>query len=188
MLRLLPCFLFLLLAACGGGAALVGVTPDESLPARQQEAYRLGSQDQIRLIVFGEDELSGEYVVNGTGVVSLPLIGEIEAAGLTLQELQRNIEAEFAKGYLVEPRVSAEVINFRPFYIIGEVNSPGEYPYSDGLTVVNAVATAGGYTYRADQRRVFISREDGADWQQFRLDSQTLVQPGDTIRIGERFF
>lgn len=181
-------FFSLLLAACGGAMLDPAASSDGSLATRAKEPYRLGTGDQIRLIVFGEEELSGEFQVNGSGVVSLPLIGEVEAAGLTLPEFQRAIEAGFAQGYLVEPRVSAEVINFRPFYIMGEVNQSGTYPYSDGLTVVNAVATAGGFTYRADQRRVYIRREDQTGWQEYRLDSETVVQPGDTIRIGERFF
>ncbi|MFT3997815.1 MAG: polysaccharide biosynthesis/export family protein, partial [Asticcacaulis sp.] len=118
--------------------------------------YRLGAGDKVRLIVFGEKDLGGEYVVNGAGTISLPLIGEIKASGLTVTELQQSVAASYASGYLRDPKVNFEVLNFRPFYILGEVNKPGEYPYVTGLTVVNAVARAEGYTYRADKRKVFI--------------------------------
>ncbi len=177
-------------AACSSApvGSVVAGDSASALAERPSEIYRLGTGDQIRLIVFGEDQLSGEFVVDGSGAVSLPLIGEVEAAGRTVRELQRSIEGRLSEGYLVEPRVSAEVVNYRPFFIMGEVNEPGTYPYSDGLTVVNAVATAGGFTYRADERRVYIRRPGAAGWQEYRLTSETNVQPGDTLRIGERFF
>ncbi|WP_417484386.1 polysaccharide biosynthesis/export family protein [Maricaulis salignorans] len=150
--------------------------------------YRLGAGDQLRIIVFGEDDLSGEFVVDGRGTVSLPLIGEIDAGGLTPREFQQAFAAALRDGYLNDPRVSVEVINFRPYYILGEVEAAGEYPFSDGLTVMNAVATAGGFTYRANRRVVFI-RHAGSDQEiEVPLLAVTEVQPGDTIRIGERFF
>ena len=164
------------------------VLADPSEEQRETSEYRLGSGDQLRLIVFGEDTLSGEYMVDGSGAVSLPLIGEVRAGGLTLREFQRAVEASLREGYLNDPRVSAEVMNFRPFYIMGEVREPGEYPFTSGLTVVNAVATAGGFTYRANTRRVFIKRAGAALEVEFPLTANTPVEPGDTIRIGERFF
>lgn len=161
---------------------------DASQEQRELVEYRLGSGDRLRVIVFGEDTLSGEYTVDGSGAVSLPLIGEVTAGGLSLREFQRAVEASLRDGYLNDPRVSAEVMNFRPFYIMGEVRDPGEYPFTSGLTVVNAVATAGGFSYRANTRVVFIKRA-GADREvQYPLTVNTPVQPGDTIRIGERFF
>lgn len=157
-------------------------------PVRSIPAYRLGSGDKVRVITFGEEALSGEFFVGGSGNVSLPLIGEVKAAGLTLPEFQANFETALKNGYLREPRVSVEVLNYRPFYILGEVTKPGTYPYTNGLTVMNAVATAEGFTYRANQRRVFIKREGETEEREYPLVGDVPVAPGDTIRIAERFF
>lgn len=156
--------------------------------ARQVNEYSLGAGDQIRLIVFGEENLSGEFVVDGGGSISLPLIGEIAAKDKTIRQFQRSVELALQDGYLNDPRVSAEVLNFRPYYILGEVASSGEYPFSDGLTVVNAVATAGGFTYRANKKVIFIKRAGDFNEVEYPLTSTTPVQPGDTIRISERLF
>lgn len=150
--------------------------------------YRLGPADKVRVNVFGEEALTGEFTVGGSGRLSLPLIGEVQAQGLTITQLQESIAQALRQGFINEPRVNAEVLNYRPFYILGEVNKPGEYPYTANLTVLNAVATAEGYTYRADTRRVYIKRADGAFEQAYPLTTATQVAPGDTIRIGERFF
>ncbi|HEY8618280.1 MAG TPA: polysaccharide biosynthesis/export family protein [Phenylobacterium sp.] len=155
---------------------------------REVPEYRLGAGDKIRVITFGEEDLTGEFQVGGAGKVSLPLLGELEASGLTAREFQGRVEAALKQGYLKDPRVSVEVLNYRPFYILGEVTKPGEYPYTNGLTVLNAVATANGFTYRANKSRVFIKRADGEKEEAFPLTSTTKVAPGDTIRIGERFF
>jgi polysaccharide export outer membrane protein len=150
--------------------------------------YRLGSGDKLRVIVFGEESLSGEFVVSGSGKISMPLIGETQATGLTVAEFQAEVEKALRDGYLKDPRVSAEVLNYRPFYILGEVKKPGEYPYTNGLTVQNAVARAEGFSYRADQRRVYIKRANETAERQYVLTPSTAVAPGDTIRIAERFF
>lgn len=161
----------------------------EAAPAeRVIPEYRLGAGDKVRVIVFGEEALTGEFFVSGSGKVSFPLIGEIPASGSTIQEFQGAIAAKLSDGYLKEPRVSAEVLNYRPFYILGEVNKPGEYPYTNSLTVMNAVATAQGFTYRADTKKVYVKRATDASEQSYPLTSTTPVAPGDTIRIGERFF
>lgn len=154
----------------------------------QDGAYLLGSSDKVRVTVYGEPTLSGEFFVTGSGVVSLPLIGEVKAAGLSLSQFQQAVQSSLSDGYLKDPRVSAEVLTFRPFYILGEVSKPGTYPYTSGLTVMNAVATAGGYTYRADKKQVFVKRNGAAEEQKLTLDPTVTVAPGDTIRIGERFF
>ena len=150
--------------------------------------YRLGSGDKVRVTVYGEPDLSGEFFVTGSGLVSLPLVGEVKAAGLKVGEFQEAVQRALSDGYLKEPRVSAEVLGFRPFYILGEVTKPGTYPYTSGLTVLNAVATAGGYTYRADKKQVFIKRDGATTEVKTVLSPSTTVAPGDTIRIGERFF
>ena len=163
---------------------------DPSTPAQTQSniAYTLGTGDKLRINVFGQPELSGEFVVDGTGAISLPLIGQVTAVGLSTQDLETTIAANLSNGFLLEPRVSAEVINYRPFYILGEVGRPGEYPFNSGLTVLNAVAAAGGFTYRANKKVVFIKSADGNQEIPFELDTNTVVKPGDTLRIGERIF
>ncbi|MGH1421772.1 MAG: polysaccharide biosynthesis/export family protein [Hyphomonas sp.] len=177
----------LILSACqAGGVAQAGST--DALATRQATPYALGTGDRLRINVFGEDDLSGEFVIDNTGTISLPLIGEVKATGLSTSQLQVSIADALADGYLLEPRVSAEVINFRPFYILGEVRTPGEYPYSANLTVQNAVAAAGGFDYRADKRVVFIKNAESSTEVKYILDANTLVQPGDTIRIDERTF
>jgi protein involved in polysaccharide export with SLBB domain len=151
--------------------------------------YRLGANDKIRVITFGEDSLTGEFFIGGSGKVSLPLIGEVQAAGLSISQFQKEVETALKQGeFLKDPHVSVEVLTYRPFYILGEVNKPGEYPYSNGLTVLNAVATANGFTYRANDKKVFIKRQDANQEQEFPLTTQLLVAPGDTIRIAERYF
>lgn len=150
--------------------------------------YRLGAADKVRITVYGEETLTGEYSVSGSGVISFPLIGEVRAADRTLPQIREEIRSKLSDGYLRDPQVSAEVLTFRPFYILGEVNRPGQYPYTDGLTVPKAVATAGGFTYRANQRKVFIKRGDHPAEEAHQLTPETMVAPGDIIRIGERFF
>jgi len=150
--------------------------------------YQLGIQDELRVTVFNEPNLSGQFVVNSNGMLSLPLIGEVRAAGTTIDQLRGEITTKLGDGYLKNPKVSLQVLTFRPFYILGEVNKPGKYPYSTGLTVLNAVATAEGFTYRANKRRVFVKHAGVADEKPIELTPNTPVQPGDTIRIGERYF
>ena len=160
----------------------------DSGATRDEVRYRLGAGDELRLIVFDEEELSGEFMVGGAGTVALPLIGDVEAEGLTLAQFQEAVEQKLANGYLNDPRVSVEVLNYRPYFILGEVNTPGEYPYREGLTVLNAVATAEGFSYRADSKRVFIKRGGADGEREYQLTPETRIQPGDTIRIPERFF
>jgi polysaccharide biosynthesis/export protein len=182
----------LLLFACGAITACA--TPGSSTAGGQsgalapQSDYRLGAGDQLRVIVFGETELTGQYIVSAQGKVSFPLVGEVDAAGKTSAELTAAIVELLQKGYIRRPNVAVEVLNYRPFYILGEVENPGTYPYSANLTVLNAVATAGGYKYRADKSRVFIRRADQTGEERVRLTPSTLVQPGDTLRIPERRF
>jgi protein involved in polysaccharide export with SLBB domain len=160
----------------------------DAAPTRLVPEYRLGSGDKVRVTTFGEDALTGEFFVGGSGKVAMPLVGELDAAGMTAREFQTRVETALKDGYLRDPRVSVEVLTYRPFYILGEVTRPGEYPYTNGLTVLNAVATANGFTYRANKNRVFIKRADATREEAYPLTSTTQVAPGDTIRIGERFF
>jgi polysaccharide export outer membrane protein len=175
------------LYGCAQGP-LASASATDAAASRVIEDYRLGIADKVRVTVFGEESLSGEFVVGSNGKLSLPLIGETQAAGFTIGQLQDEISRGYRQGYLNEPRVSAEVLNYRPFYILGEVEKPGEYPYTNGLTILNAVATAGGFTYRADMRRIFVKRAEGDAEEEFLLTTSTRIAPGDTIRIRERLF
>jgi len=158
------------------------------LPVFSGADYELGAQDEIRITVFGEPELSGEFIVATNGKVSMPLIGEVQAAGLSVTQFQNQTQDLLRDGYLIDPKVSAEVLNYRPFFILGEVNAPGQYPYANGLTVVNAIATAGGYTYRGNSRDVMIKRPDAPGEVRVKLSPDLAVRPGDTIRVLERLF
>lgn len=183
--RLIAVAGLLLLTACAGNA--IPSLKGPAAGSTEIAEYRLGSGDKLRVIVFGEEALSGEFDVDGTGTVSLPLIGLIHAKNLTLREFETEVGVKLRDGYLKDPRVSAEVLNYRPFYIFGEVEQPGEYPYTNGMTVLNAIAVGGGYTFRADKLRIYISR-DQANEVEYLLNTSVRVQPGDIVRIAERFF
>ncbi len=150
--------------------------------------YRLAAGDKLRVTVFGHEDLSGEFEVNDSGQISMPLIDEVMASGSNITELETKIVSALKPDYLVNPRVSIEVLGYRPFYIIGEVAAPGSYPYSSGMTLVNAVAVAGGFTYRARKGRVKIVRERGDVTVELEADLTTAVMPGDVIEVPERFF
>jgi polysaccharide export outer membrane protein len=151
-------------------------------------AYKLDVGDKIRLTVFGEMDLGGEYTVDGSGNVRLPLVGQVHASGLAIPEFESHVKMALEAGYLKNARVSAEVINYRPFYILGQINKPGEYPYVNGMNVLTAIALAGGYTYRASESSVYIRRKGSNQEQAVPADQTTKVLPGDIIRVRERFF
>lgn len=174
--------------AAAESADAASVEPgSEQARAAVDKSYRLGAGDRLRLIVFGEQDLSGEFEVDATGGVAVPLIGLVPAQGNTVREFETKVATRLADGYLTSPKVSVEVLSYRPFYIIGEVQNGGEYPYVAGMHVLNAVAMAGGYTYRANKSRVLISRS-GEEEERFPADTQTEIMPGDVIRVPERFF
>jgi len=150
--------------------------------------YRLATGDTVRVTVYGHEDLSGEFEVDGAGRISLSLIGDVVAEGRSLQELEDVIADMLSPDYLKDPSVSAEVMNYRPFYIIGEVNEPGSYPYVNGMTVINAVAVAGGFTYRARKGRIRIVRESDDGTVELNASNATVVMPGDVIEVPERFF
>lgn len=178
---------FALLVAGLSMGALAGASAQPSADAREL-VYKLGTGDRVRVIVFNESDLSGEFEVDSTGSVALPLIGNTFARGLTLREFETAIADALRDGYLKDPRVNVEVLNFRPFYIIGEVENGGEYDFVPEMTVLNAVALAGGYTYRADDRRVFVTKAGTNTEVEHRMETGIKVLPGDIIRVPERFF
>ncbi|MGE3934262.1 MAG: polysaccharide biosynthesis/export family protein [Rhodospirillaceae bacterium] len=150
--------------------------------------YQLGSGDHIKIKVFGHDDLSADVYLDGTGSISLPLIGTVKAGGTTIRQLEAMVADKLKPDYLRNPRVTVEVLNYRPFYIIGEVKNPGSYAYVNGMTIINAVALAGGYTYRARENSVFITRANDSARAKQRANHDSLVLPGDVIEVPERFF
>lgn len=150
--------------------------------------YSLGPNDRVRVKVYGEQDITGEYEIDTNGYVSIPLAGRIRAAGRTPRQLERAISTELARGIIRDPRVNVEVAAYRPFYILGEVKKAGEYPYKNGLTVLDAVASAGGFTYRANENRVYLRRAGSTVEEVYALDAPVPVRPGDNIRIPERYF
>jgi protein involved in polysaccharide export with SLBB domain len=182
--------MFMFMTACESGGTATRQVVDDSAPTQAQTntAYTLGTGDKLRINVFGQPELSGQFVIDGTGAISLPLIGQVAATGSSSQELETAIAEKLSDGFLLEPRVSVEVTNYRPFYILGEVGRPGEYPFNSGLTVLNAVAAAGGFTYRANKKVVYIKSVGAEQEVKYELNTNTVVKPGDTLRVSERIF
>lgn len=149
--------------------------------------YRLGIGDKLKVSVFGEENLSGPAEVNAIGQVSLPLIGELPGKGLSIQEFRDQIVRRLSDGYLKNPRVTVEVTNYRSIFVHGEVKGGGEFQYKNGITLRDAIAMAGGYTYRADQSTAVLIRE-GEGEVSVPASGNIPVLPGDNIKIPERFF
>lgn len=156
------------------------------LGLRQSEdsMYRLGPGDKLHITVFNETDLTGDFAVDGQGFVRLPLVGQVQAAGLTTFGLETRISDYFVNGgYLVNPRIAVEITTYRPFYIIGEIAKPGEYAYVNAMTAPNAIALAGGYTDRAVESTILIRRQGSPKEREFRVDETTRILPGDVIRV-----
>jgi polysaccharide export outer membrane protein len=171
----------------GGSASSSTPSTTQSSPASGVQ-LRLSPGDKIKVIVFGEDKLSGDYQIDSAGTVSLPLAGTIQAAGLNKPELEQALTAKLKSEYLRNPRVTVEVISYRPFYVLGEVKTPGEYPYRNGLNVLSAIAIAGGATYRANNSVVYIQRAGTSEMAEFPQSPTIPVMPGDVVRLVERYF
>lgn len=171
-----------------GSLALLAVAGAVLSQEAEESAYRLDAGDRVKVVVYGHEDLSGEFDVDGEGLVSLPLIQEVAAAGLSMRELEEAITNRLKPDYLKNPRVSVEVLNYRPFYILGEVKTPGSYPFVNGMTVINAVALAGGYTYRARSNKVVILRGASTEQEKIPAGPDTPVLPGDVIEVPERLF
>ncbi|HXS08245.1 MAG TPA: polysaccharide biosynthesis/export family protein [Rhizomicrobium sp.] len=152
-------------------------------PVRGSGDYRLGAGDKVRVTVFGESDLSGEYQIDGSGMVRLPLIGTLQATGATAPALEQNIAAALEQGYIKAPRVNVEITLYRPFYIIGAVNRPGQYPYVDHMSALNAVALAGGFTDQAIQSTIYVRHEGSATEQSVETSQLTHIEPGDVVRV-----
>ncbi|HPG89591.1 MAG TPA: polysaccharide biosynthesis/export family protein [Hyphomicrobium sp.] len=149
--------------------------------------YRLGIGDKLKVSVFGEDNLSGQFEVNAVGQISMPLIGEMPAKGLAIHEFRESVARKLADGYLKNPKVNVEMLNYRPIFVHGEVKNGGEYAYKNGISLRDAIAMAGGYTYRAEQTYLYVGREGEPDVA-VKTPADIAILPGDNIRIPERFF
>jgi protein involved in polysaccharide export with SLBB domain len=189
-------FAMFALAACDSDptpivpmAAAAGNSPGAGEAGTGRDSNKLGPNDRIRITVFGQPTLTGEYTLDGNGVLAFPLIGNVPANGSTTIQLQQAIAAKLQPDYLVNPNVSAEIVNRRPFYVIGEVQKPGNYPYVTDITAVNAIAMAGGFTRRAKKNDFYIRRLD-KDGKVVRIEanSGTVLQAGDTLEVRERVF
>lgn len=174
----------LVLAACG--------TPGDNLPpipTAQNDVYRLGAGDQVRIITFSDEQLTGDFRVNDSGNIALPLIGPVKAEGLTTNQLEGTVAQVLKQKNLYrDPSVAVEVISYRPVFVLGEVSKPGQFPYQPGMSLITSVAVAGGFTYRAvDDMGSIVRTVDGKP-EEFRASRQTLLRPGDVVTIYERHF
>ena len=156
--------------------------------AAPQTEYVLGAGDKLRVTVFHNDDLNAECEVDPSGTVTLPLIQQVPAAGKTVQQLEAEIKNRLSPDYVKTPMVTIEVLNYRPFYIIGEVKNPGSYPFVASMTVVNAIALAGGYTYRANKDEVQLIRATDSARKPVAAQRTDIVMPGDVIEVKERLF
>jgi len=171
----------LIIAACAS-------TPTATLPTINQVEYRIGAGDTLRLTVFREEALSGEFQVGESGALNLPLVGDIQAAGKTIPEFRTDLTTLLGQEFVRDPNVTVAVVSYRPVYVLGEVTNPGQYDYAENMTVFALVARAGGFTYRADQTIAMIRHEDEPEERAYELTSGGAVLPGDTVRFVARFF
>lgn len=177
--------LAMLATGCSSTPTTISSATDQ--PAAAIKSYRVNSGDRLRVTVFRHIDLSGEFVLDGGGFFALPLLGAIQGRDRTPRELETDIETAFKEGgYLVDPQVGIEVLTYRPFYILGEVNQPGSYPYVSGMTAISAIALAGGFTYRAKRSSMTVSRSD--DGPRRSVDVTGEILPGDILTIHESFF
>jgi protein involved in polysaccharide export with SLBB domain len=169
------------------GPVEVGVAPFATSAAGAASVLQPG--ERVKITVYGEEALTAEYGINPNGYVMMPLIGAIKAAGRSQSEFAREVAAKYrAGGFLQDPHVTVDVVQFKPFYILGEVTTPGEYPFRSSLNVHAAVAMAGGFTYRASKSYVLIRHAGDEVWKEYSLAEPVPIVPGDLIRVPERYF
>lgn len=175
----------LALSACADGADLPAA---ELKPSTGPRIHRLGVGDKLKVSVFGEQDLSGIFEVGPTGHLAMPLVGDIAARDKSVTELRDTIASRLSQGYLKSPKVAVEVVGYRPFYVHGEVRSSGEFAFKTGTKLRDAIAVAGGYTYRANRAYVILIREGDPREVKVATAGDVEVQPGDNIRVPERLF
>lgn len=172
----------------GGKAVPIRYAPAQVAAVAADEPYTLDSGDKLRIVVFGQDALSNTYQVDANGTVAMPLIGILQARGLTTAQLSSTIAAKLRTSFIRDPSVAVEIETYRPFFILGEVTYPGQYPYVANMTVENAIAIAGGFTPRATRSKVTLTRKVQGVPTRFALPLNYPLRPGDTIAVGERWF
>lgn len=178
----------MLVAGCAGSVSFPSVEAPMKID-NPSDAYLLEPGNRVRLIVFNETNLSGDFTIDPVGNISLPLVGNVAASGVTAKTLAKRIEDLLKRdAYLQNPRVAVEVQTFRPFYVLGEVRTPGEFPYSTGMTVLSAVAKAGGYDYRAREGEVVLVRVADGEQKEYKAVERTPILPGDIVRVLQRRF
>lgn len=154
-----------------------------------QPAQRLQGGDKVRIVVYGEDKMSGDYEVDPTGAITIPLAGVVKARGLTKDELEAAVARRLREARILRnPIVTVSMASFRPFYVLGEVERPGGYGFHNGLNAMSAVALAGGYTYRASKSKILIQRAGEKGFTQYALSPDIPIYPGDLISVPERYF
>ena len=158
------------------------------VPVRYDTAYRLDAGDRLRVVVYGQEGLTNTYAIDAGGSITMPLIGSVPARGRTPAGLAADISAKLRNGFIREPSVAVEIEAYRPFFILGEVAAPGQYPYVPNMTVESAVAIAGGFSPRALRDRVTITRNDPSGSMRTVVPLGTALSPGDTVLVGERWF
>jgi polysaccharide export outer membrane protein len=200
----------LALSGCMGRTAPVAVAPQNNLdamaygdpspapvvavayagprPVRYDAPYHLDAGDRLRVVVYGQEGLTNTYSISAGGTITMPLIGAVPARGRTPQGLAAEIAARLRNGFIREPSVAVEVESYRPFFILGEVQAPGQYPYVPNMTAESAVAIAGGFSPRARKDRVTITRTDASGTSRVVMPPGTPISPGDTVLVGERWF
>jgi polysaccharide export outer membrane protein len=178
-------------APCSGACTTPGAAGASGYPTSQpafETPYTLDSGDRLRITVFGQEGLTNSYAVDAAGYITMPLIGPVPARGLTPDQLSQSISERLRQGYIREPHVALEIEAYRPFFILGEVTTPGQYPYVANMTVETAIAIAGGFGPRADKTKVALSRTMGGQTTKATVPLTYPLRPGDTIRIPERWF
>lgn len=181
--------MFLVLSACAAPAAWTGEENTSERPdVATLSGYRLGSGDVVRIDVFGESDLSVEVRLSDGGTISYPFLGELRVGGLSVVELEQMIVTGLKGPYLVDPKVSATIVEYRQFFINGEVENPGGYPFQPGLTLRKAISLAGGFTERASHKKLFLIHDNDPSQQASRVDMDTRIRPGDVITVKQSLF
>jgi len=185
----IPCLVAALaLTGCMGRTAPVALAYAEPASVPHDAAYHLDAGDRLRVVVYGQEGLTNTYAIDAGGAITMPLIGAVPARGRTTAGLAAEISARLRRGFIREPSVAVEIESYRPFFILGEVAAPGQYPYVPNMTVESAVAIAGGFSPRARRDRVTLTHTDASGPARFVVSSGASLSPGDTVLVGERWF
>lgn len=166
----------------------VGYAAPMAGPARYDASYHLDAGDKLRVVVYGQEGLTNSYAIDAGGSITMPLIGAVPARGRTTAGLAGEIAARLRNGYIREPSVAVEIDTYRPFFILGEVSAPGQYPYVPNMTVESAVAIAGGFSPRAKRDVVTVTHTENGGSMRAVVPLGTPLAPGDTVFVGERWF